>query len=214
MRAVHVEEASRVRARLVEGLLTPEAFRAALVDVPEPERDAWVDRLLGIGEVPEDEADLPRGCVPYLPCPVATVLDAVHQAAVTSEDVFVDVGAGLGRTMALAHLLTGAGCIGLEVQPGLARAGRARAARLKLTARLGYVEGDAAESLRFMTKGTVFFLYCPFGGERLRRAFDDLEVIARTRAIRVCCVDMPPVELPWLVPLGGASASLSVYRRA
>jgi hypothetical protein len=74
------------------------------------------------------------------------------------------------------------------------------------------VEGDAAEILRFISIGTVFFFYSPFGGDRLRRALDDLEAIARTREIRVCCVHMPPLERPWLVRVPSTSVDLDVYR--
>jgi SAM-dependent methyltransferase len=182
-----------------------------LAEIPAQDRDAWLDRLWDVDEIAADEPSLPRGCVPYLPCAVATVLDAVHQAAVTSEDVFVDVGAGAGRAALLVHLATGAGCIGLEIQPGLVRTAQARADWLALE-RMRFLEGDAADLVRFVTIGTVFFLYCPFSGDRLRRFLDGLEDVARTRPIRVCCVDMPALERPWLTRIPSASSSVDVYR--
>ena len=136
----NLETAKQMRAQLVRGTPPPASFRAALADVAPTDRDAWVDLLLNIHELPDDGPDLPRGCAPYLPCPVATVTEAVRQAGVTSRDVFVDVGSGLGRTVALVHLLTGAGCIGLEVQSDLARLARSRAAWLNLS-RARVVEG-------------------------------------------------------------------------
>jgi ubiquinone/menaquinone biosynthesis C-methylase UbiE len=142
---------------------------------------------------------------------VDTVLDAIQQAAVTADDVFVDVGAGAGRAALLAHLKTGAGCIGLEIQPALARAAQGRADWLGLT-RLRFVAADASDMIRFVPVGTVFFLYCPFGADRLRRFLDRLEDRARARQIRVCCVDMPPLERPWLARLPSASARIDVYQ--
>jgi SAM-dependent methyltransferase len=142
---------------------------------------------------------------------VGTVLQALQQAAVTAADVFVDVGSGLGRTTFLAHLLTGAGCIGLEIQSALVQAARARAAWLDLS-RTRFVEGDAVDLVRFMTIGTVFFLYCPFGADRLHRLLDDLEEIACTRQIRVCCVDLPRLDCPWLAAVPSDSVELTVYR--
>jgi SAM-dependent methyltransferase len=125
--------------------------------------------------------------------------------------VFVDVGSGTGRTVFLANLLTGAGCIGLEIQPALVEVARGCAARLN-RGRTRFVEGDAAELLRFITSGTVFFLYCPFGGDRVDRVLDDLEAMARTRQIRICCVHMPRLERRWLVPVPSTSVDLDVYR--
>lgn len=205
------DAANALRRSLVRDGPAPATFRAALTEIRAEDRDAWLDLLWGVDELPEDDPLLPRGCVPYLPCSVATVLEAVQLSAVTGDDVFVDVGAGLGRAVVLAHLFTGAGCIGLEIQPGLVQAARSRAAWLQLS-RVRFVEGDAVDLLRLITVGTVFFLYCPFGRGRLRHVLDDLEDTARARPIRVCCVGLPPLDRPWLVPLPSTSADLTVYR--
>jgi SAM-dependent methyltransferase len=205
------DAADLVRTLLVREQVTPALFTATLADIPPRDRDAWLDQLWDLHEIPDDDPELPRGCVPYLPCPVATVLEAVQRAHLAHNDVFVDVGSGTGRTAFLAHLLSGAGCIGLEIQPALVEAARARAAWLNLD-RTRFVAGDAADLLRFITIGTVFFLYCPFGGDRVDRILDDLEAIARTRQIRLCCVHMPPLERPWLVQQPSTSVDLVVYR--
>src|SRR5690349_22422940 len=127
----------------MQALHDPAAFRAALLAVPADARDAWVDRLLGLDDLPADGLALPPGGVPYLPCPVEVLLRVVDEAPVRSTDVFVDVGAGPGRAIALVHLLTGAGAIGLEIQPQLVEVARGLAARLGLS-RVRCLEGDAA----------------------------------------------------------------------
>lgn len=178
-----------VRADIEHGASEPAAFRAALLAVPPSARDAWLDGVLGLGAVPEDGADLPRGCVPYLPCSVDAIVQVVDQAAVGPADVFVDVGSGLGRATALVHLLTGATAVGIEIQRALVAGSRDLAARLRLT-RVSTIEGDAADVARLVPHGSVFFLYCPFGGERLAKVMRELEAMGRTRAIRVRCVDL------------------------
>lgn len=200
----------RLRSELRSAQVTPATFAAELDAIPALHRDAWLDLLWDVEGVELDEPDLPRGCVPYLPCAVETVLAALHDASVTADDVFVDVGAGAGRAAFLAHLETGAGCIGLEIQPTLARAAQARADWLGLT-RLRFLAGDATELVRHVPSGTVFFLYCPFGADRLRRFLDVLEDLARFRQIRVCCVDMPALERPWLSRLPSSSTNIDVY---
>jgi len=211
-----VQELARVgvrqlRSLLVKGQATPPMVRAALHEVPRADRDAWVELLWDVGEVPDDDRSLPRGCVPYLPCPVASVLSAVEAAKVTSADVFVDIGSGLGKTAFLVHALTGARTIGLEVQPVLAQAAAMRAAELEL-ARLQFIETDALEWMSGAALGSVFFLYCPFSGQRLQRVLDALEGVARNRPIRVCSVDLPAFERPWLERVPATSADLHVYR--
>lgn len=209
--AGHRESAERIRSQIESGLRDPSVFRSALLCVPPGERDRWVDRVFGLGELPDDGPELPEGCVPYLPCSVDALLRVVEHAPVRASDVFVDIGSGLGRAAALVHLLTGAGSIGLEIQPRLVVASRDLAARL-LASRLSCVEGDAVKLTGYITIGSVFFLYCPFSGERLAKVLADLESIARTRTIRICCVDLPLPPCAWLtleVSLGG---DLAIYR--
>lgn len=208
---VHSDGAARMRSLLSSRQATPALFRAALTDVPPAERDAWLDRVLGIDELPEDGPDLPRGCVPYLPCSVDTLLRMVEHADVHATDVFVDVGSGLGRAAALIHFLTGAAAIGIEIQSALARSSRDLTRSLNAS-RVAVVEGDAVELAGLMTIGSVFFLNCPFSGDRLQTLLDALEPIARTRTIRLCCVNLPLPERPWLAPLSAPSGDLAIYR--
>lgn len=186
------------------------ALRAALAGVPARERDAWVDRALGLGAPPDDGPALPRGCVPYLPCPVDALLRLTEHAPVRASDVFIDVGAGAGRAAALVHLLTGASVVGLEVQPELVTAARELAARLCLP-RVSFVEGDAPQLTAALATGSVFFLYCPFSGERLAQLLASLEPAARAREIRVCCLDLPLPPCSWLEPMPPEWPDLALY---
>jgi SAM-dependent methyltransferase len=203
--------AEHARALLARGARHAAGFRAALLSVPPLERDAWLDCVLGLGELPDDGPELPRGCVPYVPCPVDTLLKTVEHAPVRASDVFVDVGAGQGRTAVLVHLLTGASVIGVEIQPALVRAARDLVSRLGL-ARISCIAGDATTLAGCMTIGSVFFLYCPFGGDRLAKLVAGLEPIARTRALRICCVALRLPPQPWLTLEPPRSAELAIYR--
>ena len=191
-----------------------DAFREALLRIDPRRRDEWANQMFGLGDLPDDGDKLPPGCVPYLPCSVDVVLRAVERAAITADDVFVDVGSGIGRAMTLVHLLTGAGAIGLEIQAALVAQAEAIAARLGLE-RVRTVRGDAEDLVRYMTTGTVFFFYCPFSGERLARVMDAIRPLAEVRPLRLCFVDMPAPALPWLVEepaTGGDSESISICR--
>jgi predicted RNA methylase len=210
-----VDEADRDRVEpllslISSGELGASAFRRALLDVPWLERDAWLDRVLALEPPPEDGPELPRGGVPYLPCSVDCVLRAIELAGVGPSDVVVDVGSGVGRTAALVQLLTGASVVGVEIPPQLARASRELQQRLKLP-RFSVVEGDAAE-LTASLGGTVFFLYCPFGQDRLRAVLDELEAAAHVRELRICAVDLPVPPRPWLELISPPGGECVVYR--
>lgn len=200
-----------MRARLEGGAPDAASLRATLGAVAPLDRDAWLDLALGLGPPPDDGPELARDGVPYLPCPVDAVVRAIDDAAIGPADVLVDVGAGVGRAAALVNLLSGARVVGVEVQPALVAAARALAARLRL-ARVAFIEGDAAELPEPARAGSVFFLYCPFGGERLTRLLGHLEAIARARDVRVCCVDLPLPPRPWLAPTLAAPRDLQIYR--
>lgn len=205
------ESALEARRSIERGFHDAAQFRVALLTVPFAARDAWLDLVLGLDALPEDGPKLPRGCVPYLPCSVDALLRVIDQAEVRASDVFVDIGSGVGRATALVHLLTGASAIGLEIQPELALAARTLASRLSLSL-ISCIEGDAATLTGLMTIGTVFFLYCPFGGERLQSVLDQLEAIARTRIVRVCCLDLPLPACEWLEPNPMLAGDLAIYR--
>jgi hypothetical protein len=108
-------------------------------------------------------------------------------------------------------LLTGAGVIGIEIQSGLVRAARDLSRRLAVS-RVSCVEGDAVRLTGFITIGSVFFLYCPFSGDRLAKVLADLEPIARTRTIRVCCLDLLLPRCSWLTLEPRVSGDLAIYR--
>ena len=211
MEARHLTSAEEARRSIERGLHDPETFRAALLAVSVGDRDAWVDLVLGTDDLPGDGPALPAGGVPYLPCSVEVLLRVVDETPIRPTDVFVDVGAGPGRAIALVHLLTGAGAIGIEVQPQLVRAARGLAAGLGLS-RVRCIEGDAAAVAGVLVEGSVFFFFCPFSGARLAKVLDDLEPIARTRQLRICCVDLPLPPRPWLTREAGPDGALEIYR--
>jgi predicted RNA methylase len=205
------ESAETTRWLIERGRHDPSSIRAALLNVPPTLRDRWLDTILGLGPLPEDGPELPRGCVPYLPGSVEVLLRLVDHAPVRSADVFVDVGSGLGRAAMLVHLLTGAAAVGIEVQPAFARASRATAARLGLD-QISIVEGDAASLTGSLSAGSVFFFYCPFGGDRLAKVLAAIELVARARTLRICCVDLPLPPCPWLTLEAEHPGNLAIYR--
>lgn len=173
--------------------------------MPFLERDAWVDAALGLTDIPADDPRaLPGDGVPYLPASVDSILAFINHSGVGPGDLVVDVGSGLGRVCALVHLLTGARCVGLELQPGLI----ARAPRLE---GVRYVCADAVEATRALGEATHFFLYCPFSGPRLERWVDALP---RTRDAWVGCVDFPLPRRDWLARVATPSAELELWRAA
>lgn len=200
-------QAQTARAEVVAGGLRGAALLDRLGAVPVGDRDAWVDALLAIEPPPPDVA-LPRGSVPYLPCGVDEIVAMVRELPVGAGDEVVDLGAGLGRVVVLAHLLTGAMARGIEIQAPLVARARQCSAALGLAA-VSFVHADAADC---ELDGSVFFLYAPFGGDALACVIRRLEDLARRRPIAIAAVDLEIHDAPWLTARATSRTALTLYR--
>jgi hypothetical protein len=183
-----------LRDAVRSGALRGAALRAAIEAVPPAARDPWVERLLGLhGAVPEGrntEGEL----IGYLPSGVGAILHLVDACPLRADDVLVDVGAGLGKVLMLAHLLTGARAVGVELDGELVQAAQGLAADLRLEG-VSFAQGDARV---WLPEGTVYFLYAPLLGGALAQALDRLEEVTRGRAVQVCTLGLDLPARPWL----------------
>ena len=191
----------RLRAEIAAGRHRGLALRGLLVDycgaVDEDgpgydTLDVFTNRLCSFMPMPVPTRVLEAEMVDFHKTPARVVLELAKR--VTTEDVFVDLGAGLGQVVLLVHLLTGARARGLEIEPAFCGYARECAAGLGLAggpgdvgvaaddrgAAVGFLEGDA----RFAdySKGTVFFMYTPFRGELLETVFGLLRREASSRS--------------------------------
>jgi hypothetical protein len=181
---------------------------AWLSALPAAARDRALEEHLGIaGEAPDTGPPGPE-LIGYHASGVAAIVQALTVAAVQREDVLIDLGAGLGKVVLLAHLLTGATARGIELQPALVA--RARAAARQLGAEVDFSQGDARQA--DLASGTVFYMYAPFTGPVLSEVLARLLRVAADHAIVVCAlgVDLHR-EAAWLAPRPSDSFWLTVY---
>lgn len=134
---------------------------------------------------PTPEETVPRSLemVQYEATPARAVLAMIDDAGIGPEDVFYDLGAGLGHVVLLVHLLTGARAVGVERDPAFCAYARASADELAVSG-VALVAADARQA--DLGLGTVYFLFTPFRGTILRAVLERLEEQATRRPIRVC----------------------------
>jgi hypothetical protein len=200
------QSARQARLDVVSGGLRGSAFVERLMAVPFIDRDAWLDALLGFTAAPPDVA-LPAGVVPYLPSGVEEILAMVREAPVRADDLLVDLGAGLGRVLILAHLVSGVRGHGIELQAPLVEGARAACAALRLDA-IAFTHANAAD---VVLDGSRFFLYAPCNGPLLLRVVERLREVARRRPIVVGTVGFELRDVAWLMPRATSCRSLMLY---
>lgn len=144
--------------------------------------DIFVNRLLAIPPDVEETRVREPEMVAYQPTPARVILALVARAQLTPQDVFYDLGSGLGHVPIMVNLLSGAAALGVEYDAAYCAVARARAADLSLT-RVMFVNADARD-LDY-ADGTAFFLYTPFMGRILDLVLAKLRAVAQVRPIRI-----------------------------
>ena len=160
--------------------------------------DMLTNGLLETGDIPEEAAALEADLVFYLPTPARIVLKLARLLQPTSDDIFYDLGSGLGHVPILMHLLTGVHTWGVELEASYCRYARDCAGRLGLGG-VNFIHADARRA--DFADGTIFYLYTPFLGEPLWQVLGRLEQEAGQRHIRVCSYGPCTAQIarqPWL----------------
>lgn len=198
-----------LRTQLRTGALRGEALAERIRARPPADREEWLEALLGVDRPPQASLPPHPELLGYHASGVGSLLHLVRDTPIRADDVFVDVGSGMGKVTLLVHLLTGARCVGLERDPVLVEAARARAAALGVTD-VTYVQGDARE---MALQGSVYFLYLPFNGVALQEAMARLEEATRGRPVRVCTLGLDLAAFTWLHPRECCDFWTGIYDR-
>jgi SAM-dependent methyltransferase len=182
-----------------------------LASLPADERDAAVEELLGIGGQAPPSTPPGEHLIGYHATGVAPIVRMLIEVPVGRGDVFIDLGAGLGKVVLLAAILTDASARGIELQGALVERAREAAAQLRVDVR--FEQGDAREL--DLDDGTIFFLYLPFTGPALVDVLRRLHAIACRRAIVVCALAIDLERwAPWLQRRPGDSFWMAIYDSA
>ena len=152
-------------------------------DVGYDSLDAFINGLLLIEGAPEETKEREPEMVFYQPTPARVIIELIEKAELQKEDVFYDLGSGLGQVSMLVNLLSGARAKGVEFEPAYCDYARRCARELNLS-QVEFINIDAREA--DYSEGMVFFMYTPFEGELLREVLEKLKGESRKRAIRVC----------------------------
>jgi len=134
--------------------------------------DTFVNGLLRIDVTLEETKQREPDMVFLQPTPARIVLELIEEADITKDDVFYDLGSGLGQVPILVGLLTGAKTKGIEFEAAYCDYAQQSARRLNLS-HVEFVNLDARDA--DYSDGTVFFMYTPFTGKLLQEVLEKLK---------------------------------------
>jgi hypothetical protein len=146
-------------------------------------RDELASGILQFNEPGELDRYLLPEMVAFQPTPVRHILDLINASSLSEDDVFVDLGSGLGHVPLLVSILAGVQSTGIEVQAAYVASAQECAQSLRMS-RIRFVTGDARAA--DLSSGTVFYLYTPFKGSILTDVLSMLRKESRSRPIKIC----------------------------
>lgn len=165
--------------------------------------DIFINGLLSGQPMPEATVELTTEMVFYQKTPARIIFELTERAQLQQDDVFFDIGSGLGQAAILVNLISGARARGVEHEPAFCDYARSCISRLNLP-NLEFINRDALNG--DYSEGTVFFLYTPFEGQLLQDMLEILYKESRKRRIRVFTYGpcSPQVaRQPWLHCVNG-----------
>lgn len=149
-----------VRAAIRDRSLPPAKLRGMIEALPPRIDTDFVLHVFGAAAIPGREHPTP---IPYAPTPARVILELIDHVPITTGDVFADIGSGLGHVAALVRFLSGARCVGIEIDPAFVGRSLEEAAALDLA-----IDYRCADVLDADLEATAIFMFAPFPEATMR----------------------------------------------
>jgi SAM-dependent methyltransferase len=176
--------------------------------------DLFINGLTLFQHLPEQTKELEPEMVFYQKTPARVVFELVERSLFSKEDVFFDLGSGLGQVAILVNLLAGVTAKGIECEPAFCDYARDCAAELNLSD-VTFLNVDARKA--DYAGGTIFFMYTPFRGEILEEVLEALRKESLRRKITLITYGPCTVQVAlqsWLhctTPANNSIYKLSIF---
>jgi predicted RNA methylase len=176
-------------------MLNPLQGRNLRARLTQPLDELW-DRRLGVstfGHHPATGAPGDREWyVHYIPSPYRDILEVLRVAKLSGDDVFTDLGCGLGRVVFTASWLGARRATGVELVPWLADGAKENRRRCNLQGHdIEFFEANALH--HNLSETTLLYMFHPFGGQILAdviaKARTDRKAAGNSRALRIAYVN-------------------------
>ena len=170
-------------------------------DLGYDELDMLVNGLLEVNLTPSEPDKRDVGMMFYQPTPARIILKLIEELEPAANDIFYDLGSGIGHVPIMMTLLTGIKSKGVELENSYIQYSEECLNKLSLPS-VEFINVDARHA--DYSDGTIFYLYTPFRGEVLQQVLARLETESKQRPIRVCAYGPCTLQVSkqnWLRPL-------------
>jgi hypothetical protein len=144
--------------------------------------DIFFNGILTDQFLPEETKERESGMVYYQKTPARIILALIEKSAFKPQDIFFDLGSGLGQVTILVNLLSSVISKGVELEPAFYSYAKTSADTLQLND-VEFIHSDARYG--DYSFATVFFMYTPFEGKILLEVLQNLQSEAKKRKIRI-----------------------------
>lgn len=144
--------------------------------------DIFINGILSFKDVPEQTLQREPGMVYYQKTPARIIFEMLDKLPITRDDVFVDLGSGLGFVVILLNLLTDAKAKGIEFEPAFCNYAIDCATNLNIQ-NVEFINADARHA--DYSSGNIFFMYTPFDGGIMDDVLALLKKEALSRKIKI-----------------------------
>jgi len=196
LEAVNISVFTNFREELRRGKINQEKFRRTLdlhtdYRSTKPQQphygyedlDGFIKGIFLSKQAPKENIELAPGMVRYQPTLSSVILELVDRVVFSPDDVFIDLGSGLGMVTFLVNKLTGVRCLGIEYQPAFCKFAAQMAEELNLH-NVTFINTDVQDLS--LAEGSVFFMFNPFGGRIFDTVLKKIKGEAKNRKITVC----------------------------
>lgn len=223
LEAIDLNLFQRIQEGIRAGVYRGEAFKSMISDyfedkiaankedIPDYDNlDVFINGLLPINELPQEIIAKDPEMVFYQKTPARIIFELARKIDIGQEDVFYDLGSGLGQVCILLNLLSGIKTTGIEFEPSYSQCARTCAADLKLD-EVTFINTDARAA--DYNDGTIFFMYTPFEGKIMEQVLGMLRKVSERRKIKIFTYGpCTPIiaKLDWLI--ADDADGYSIYR--
>lgn len=186
----------KIREKISTGICIKSSFKKMIhqhlgqdvIDICQQDKigydnlDVFINGLLSDRPIPETTIMRSPEMIFYQKTPARIIFEMIDLAEIKPDDVFFDLGSGLGQAVILVNLISGATAIGIEYEPAFCNYAKACASQLNLS-NVEFIHAEACSC--DYSQGTIFFMYTPFEGGMLQDMLDILKKESQKRAIKV-----------------------------